>query len=376
MTASRSAARVGAGVLVALWLSAPSVRGEAADAAAPAETATEAEEDALVAALAEPWTGDLDGIVERGYLRFGVAYNPILFSYDGPHQQGLSVDLAAEFEKHLRQTLGKQAKTLTVALTPLPRESMLDALIEGRVDVLAANLTVTPERALRVDFADPIYTGVAEIVVAGPAAPAIESFDDLAATEVYVRRSSSYFEHLTALNARRVVEGTAPIPVVEADENLEDNDLIELVDVGVIPAVIVDSHKAELWAKIFEHVTLRPDLAVNEGGEIAWALRKESPQLMAAINGFMGQARKGTMLGNILAKRYFGDIERVRNALAPRRGPEVRRDHRVNPQACRDLRLRRAPGRGAGLSGIGARSVEAQPRRGGRDHADHAGDGA
>ena len=74
--------------------------------AAPAETAT-SEEDALVAALAEPWTGDLDGIVERGYLRFGVAYNPILFSYDGPHQQGLSVDLAAEFEKHLRQTLGK-----------------------------------------------------------------------------------------------------------------------------------------------------------------------------------------------------------------------------------------------------------------------------
>ena len=333
-------------------------------------------EDALVAALAEPWTGDLDGIVERGYLRFGVAYNPILFSYDGPHQQGLSVDLAAEFEKHLRQTLGKQAKTLTVALTPLPRESMLDALIEGRVDVLAANLTVTPERALRVDFADPIYTGIAEIVVAGPAAPAIESFDDLARTEVHVRRSSSYFEHLTALNARRAAEGTAPIPVVEADENLEDNDLIELVDVGVIPAVIVDSHKAELWARIFEHVTLRPDLAVNEGGEIAWALRKESPQLMAAINGFMGQARKGTMLGNILAKRYFGDIERVRNALAPRRGPEVRRDHRVNPQACRDLRLRRAPGRGAGLSGIGARSVEAQPRRGGRDHADHAGDGA
>ena len=105
----------------------------------------------------------------RGYLRFGVAYNPILFSYDGPHQQGLSVDLAAEFEKHLRQTLGKQAKTLTVVLTPLPRESMLDALIEGRVDVLAANLTVTPERA-RAHFADPTYTGVAEIVVAGPAA--------------------------------------------------------------------------------------------------------------------------------------------------------------------------------------------------------------
>jgi membrane-bound lytic murein transglycosylase MltF len=110
--------------------------------------------------------------------------------------------------------------------------------------------------------------------------------------------------------------------VVEADEDLEDNELIELVDVGVVPAVIVDRHKAELWAKIFERVTLRPDLAVNEEGDIAWAIRKDSPQLMAAVNGFMDQARKGTMLGNILAKRYFGDTERIRNAIAPGEDPK------------------------------------------------------
>jgi membrane-bound lytic murein transglycosylase MltF len=315
MSALVSAARTAAGILIVLWLAAPVARGEAANAPSPEETASE--EDALVAALAEPWTGDLDGIVERGYLRFGVAYNPLLFSYDGPKQQGLSVDLAAEFEKHLRKTLGKPAGTLTVALTPLPRARMFDALIEGRVDLVAANLTITPERAARVDFADPIYTGVAEIAVTGPAAPAIESFDDLAGTEVHVRRSSSYFEHLAALNARRTAEGKAPIKVIEADEDLEDVDLIELVDVGVIPAVIVDSHTAELWAKIFEQVTLRPDLAVNQGGEIAWAMRKESPQLMAAVNSFMDQARKGTMLGNILLKRYLTDTDRVRNALAP-----------------------------------------------------------
>jgi membrane-bound lytic murein transglycosylase MltF len=252
-----------------------------------------------------------------GYLRFGTAYNPVMLYYDGPKQQGLSVDLAAEFEKHLRKTLGKSASNLTVVPTPLPREGMLEALVGGRVDVLAANLTITPARAARVDFADPILKGVAEIAVTGPAAPPIESFDDLAQTAVHVRRSSSYFEHLAALNARRVADGAAPIPVVEADENLEDNDLIELVDVGVIPAAIVDSHKAELWAKVFEHVSLRPDLAVNEDGEIAWALRQDSPQLMAAVNGFMAQARKGTALGNILFKRYLVETDRVRNALAP-----------------------------------------------------------
>ena len=58
---------------------------------------------------------------------------------------------------------------------------MIDALVEGRVDILAANLTVTPERLKRVDFSPPTLKHVAEIVVTGPAAPEIVTLDDLAA---------------------------------------------------------------------------------------------------------------------------------------------------------------------------------------------------
>ena len=286
----------------------------AADATGPS---SEAEEDARVAAQVRPWTGDLDGMVARGFLRIGVPYEPIFFSYDHASQQGLSVDLAQEFEKHLRATLGEGAGNLTVVLAPLPRDLMLDALVEGRVDLLTANLTVTPERAARVDFADPILTGVDEIVVTGPSAPAIASLDDLAGTAVHVRPSSSYFEHLEALNAARAAAGRTPIPLVPADENLEDYDLLELADVGVIPAVVVDRHKAEVYAQVFEHLTVRPDLAVNEGGDIAWAMRKASPELMQAVNGFMQRARKGTEIGNILYRRWIADADRLRNAMAP-----------------------------------------------------------
>lgn len=291
--------------------------GQAEPASAPAPSEAEAEEAALVAVMAAHWTGDLDGIVERGYLRVGVAYGPLTFTYDGATQQGLSVDAAAEFEKHLRTTLGKPARTLTVALLPLPHDQMLDALVDGRVDLLTANLTITPERLERVDFARPILTGVSEIVVTGPAAPEIASLDDLARTELHVRRSSSFFEHLTALNEQRRTSGEAPLPVVQANENLEDYDLLELVDVGVIPAVVIDSHTADIYSKVFEHLTLRPDLAVNEDGEIAWALRKDSPKLLAAVDGFMKKARKGTELGNILYKRWLADTDRVRHAMAP-----------------------------------------------------------
>ena len=185
------------------------------------------------------------------------------------------------------------------------------------MDVLAANLTVTPSRADRVAFANPMLHDVRELVVTGPAAPPVTTVDDLATVSVQVRPSSSYHEHLVALNARRAEEGAPQIPIVAADEALEDYDLVELVDVGVIPAVILDSHKAELYAQIFEHLTVHDDLSINEGGEIAWAIRKGSPQLMDATNAFVAKARKGTELGNILYRRWIADPTRVLNAVAP-----------------------------------------------------------
>ena len=287
------------------------------DSAAVELTAAERAEDALIAAMAAPWTGDLDGMAARGFVRIGVPHEPVVFVYDGPEQRGIAVEFGREFEAHLRATLGAEAETLTVTFMPLTRDTMIDALVAGRVDVLAANLTVTPSRAERVDFADPMLRGVRELVVTGPAAPPVAALDDLATVPVHVRPSSSYYEHLLALNEARAEAGAAPIRVVAAAEALEDYDLVELLDVGVIPAVILDSHKAELYAQVFERLTVHDDLAINEDGEIAWAIRKGSPQLMDATNAFVAKARKGTELGNILYRRWIADPTRVLNAIAP-----------------------------------------------------------
>lgn len=280
-------------------------------------TEVERAEDALTAAMLKPWTGDLDGMVARGFVRMGVTQEPVSFVYDGPEQHGIAVDLGREFEAHLRARLGARAQTLTVALLPLTRDKMIDALVSGRVDVLAANLTVTPRRAEQVDFADPMLRDVRELVVTGPAAPPVASLDDLATVPVRARPSSSYHEHLVALNGTRASDGARPIRIMPAEEALEDYDLAELVDVGVMPAIILDSHKAGLYAQLFKHLTVHDDLAINEGGEIAWAIRKGSPQLINATNAFVAKARKGTELGNILYRRWIADPTRVVNAIAP-----------------------------------------------------------
>ncbi len=276
----------------------------------------------IVEHVLEGWTGDLDGMVERGFIRLLTAYNPIYLSYDGIDQKGLAVDLSRAFEEHLSERLGTKPGDLQVIILPVSRDDLLPYLVEGKGDIAAANLTITPARQAQVAFSDPTYPEVRELVVTGPAAPAVASLDDLAASEVHIRKSSSYYEHLSGLNEAREAAGQAVIPIVAADEVLEDYDLLELVNAGLIPAVIVDSHKAALWAQVFDNITVHEDLAIHEGGSIAWAVRQDNPKLLKAVNGFVKVAKKGTLLGNILIKRYLTGtdwIDDVRSGEARKR---------------------------------------------------------
>jgi membrane-bound lytic murein transglycosylase MltF len=129
-----------------------------------------------------------------------------------------------------------------------------------------------------------------------------------------VRRSSSYFEHLQGLNAERKAHGKMPIPITAADEYLEDYDLLDLVNAGVIKAVVVDSHKAAFWEKVFDKITVHRDLSVHSGNQIAWAIRKDNPELMKSIAAFSETVRKGSLLGNIVRKRYLGNTRWLENA--------------------------------------------------------------
>lgn len=275
-------------------------------AGSPAAARDAGEAGAIIEHATDPWTGDLDGIIERGFLRVLTVYNPLYFDYLGFEQQGLAVEIARALQAHLRKSLGGKAKHLQVIMVPVAREDLLDKLNRGIGDIAAANLTITPARQKRVAFTDPTYPDVRELIVTGPAAPEAATFDDLAKTEVHVRASSSYFEHLETFNRARRKAGKSKLRVRKADERLEDYDLLDMVDKGLIPAVVVDSHMASLWSRVFANIRVHEDLAIHSGGEIAWALRKNSPALLKAANGFVGTVRKGTLLGNTLLKRYLG----------------------------------------------------------------------
>ncbi len=266
--------------------------------------------------LDQEWVGDLDGMVERGVVRALVVYSLGQYFLDGATQRGVTYEALTEFEAFLNQRLGRRPVKVAVLIIPVQRDELFPALERGLGDIAAANLTITKSRLEKVDFSKPLLTGVSELVVTGPAADTLRSLDDLAGREIHVRRSSSYWRSLEKLNEGFRSTGLKPVEVVPAEEFLEDEDLLEMVNAGLLPAIVVDSHKALFWAQIFGNITVHEELAVRTGGEIGWAFRKNSPQLAEVVNAYVAKHKKGTLLGNIVLKRYLENTSWTKNALA------------------------------------------------------------
>jgi membrane-bound lytic murein transglycosylase MltF len=263
--------------------------------------------------LAEPWFGDWDEMVERRVVRAAVVHSKTLFFLDGGQPRGLTYEVLTRFEEFLNERLGTGHLKFHVVIIPLPREQLFPALLEGRVDISAANLTITQDRMEEVDFAAPLLSDVSELLVTRAGGPVLESVEDLSGMEIHVRKSSSYFQSLQRLNDRFRQEARPPILIVEADELLETEDLLELLDAGVIPATIADKHLADFWAQLFENIRVHQDIKLREGGSIAWAIRKGSPQLTTLLEEFARGHRAGTFLGNMALRQYLRSADYIVN---------------------------------------------------------------
>ncbi len=262
--------------------------------------------------------GDFSDLVATNRIRALVPYSKTFYFLDGAHQRGLTYDLLKEFEKFINKKLKRRTIRVHVIVIPTKRDRLLMDLVEGRGDIAAANLTITPQRLKLSDFSAPLLTGVDEIIVTGPKAPRIKTVEDLAGKEIFVRASSSYYSSLLRLNAEFQKTGRKQLNIKLADDYLEDEDLLEMMNAGLIPMIVIDSHKAIFWSQIFKNVTLHPDIKVRTGGQIAWAIRKKSPELKNTINEFVKINKKGTLTGNILFRRYLQNTKWVSNSLSPK----------------------------------------------------------
>jgi membrane-bound lytic murein transglycosylase MltF/cytochrome c553 len=280
---------------------------ESAQAAAPQPLAIDLE--------ATHWTGDLDALAAHRAIRVLVPYSKTLYFVDlGGRQRGMCYDFMHAFEDALNRKLGRETIRVHVVFIPVSRDRLLPMLESGEGDVVAANLTVTPERASAVDFVTPVARGIREIVVTGPGAPTLRSLDDLAGREIFVARTSSYYESLATLNQSFGQRGLPLMHLRLAPGHFETEDILEMLNSGLVKIAIADEYLANFWSQIYPHLALHPELAVRTGGDIAFAIRKGSPRLKAELDEFTLAHRAGTLFGNVELRNYLKQTRWAKDA--------------------------------------------------------------
>jgi membrane-bound lytic murein transglycosylase MltF len=279
--------------------------------------AAETASDSLDAVLGEDsafeqaWAGDLDGMRQRGYIRVLVPYNRTFFFYDGLQPRGFAYELMTEFGNQIAKAEKDRIKTRVVFM-PVARDRFVSDIVAGRGDIAIAGLTVTSARERQVDFV-PYERAIQEVVVHGTGLPVFASLDDLSGQRVFVRRSSSYYESLVWLNDRLQKAGRKPVKILAADEQLETEDILELVNAGVAQITLCDLYIARQWAPLLPNLTVRADLVTRADAELGPIIRKGSPQLKAALQAFLETYGPGTTFGNVLVKRYTSENTWIRN---------------------------------------------------------------
>jgi membrane-bound lytic murein transglycosylase MltF len=267
-------------------------------------------------ALDKRFTGDFDAMVARRMIRVAVTFNRTHYFIDKGQERGLTYETLKAFENDLNADLNSGNLKTHVVLVPMTRDQLLPALSGGKVDMVAAMVTVRPELEKLVAFSEPTRTNVSQVVVTGPGAPPITALDDLSGQEVFVRKNSVYEDSVGRLNADLKARGKPAVVVTAAPDVLEDDDVLEMANAGLAPITIVDDYLAEFWRQVFTDLTVHRGLTLRSGGNLAVAFRKDNPKLRDAVNAWLRKHGKGDGFRNVVERRYLQNTSYAKNAAA------------------------------------------------------------
>jgi membrane-bound lytic murein transglycosylase F len=179
------------------------------------------------------------------------------------------------------------------------RADLIPFLLEGKGDVVAANLTTTPERRERVAFTVPLRL-VREQVVTRRSDTTVVEAADLEGRRVAVRRSSSFWGTLDRLRQRYPA-----IDIQEVPEDLDTDEILHRVATRRLDVTVADSNVVEDVLGYRDDLRVACDL--TESTPVAWAVRPDAPRLLRRLNRFLSEAQLSRRGDDV----HFGDLDDV-----------------------------------------------------------------
>lgn len=266
--------------------------------------------------ILQPFHGDLPALRERRIIRVLVSYTRTNFFLTPRGFRGIEYDLLMAYEAYLNRGPRRQRYQTHLTFIPTTFDKILTSLQAGYGDIAASGLTITPERQALVDFTQPYIRNVQEILVSNKNAPPIQTLLDFSGKQVVVVRNSSYVIHLEGINQALGRLGLPPMEIIKADPLIESEDILEMLNEDLYQYTVVDSHLAEIWQQILPNIQLDKHIIIRHNSNIAWAVQKDHPKLLASLNTFIQEyAKPGRLLGNSVYRKYFEDTYWLRQPL-------------------------------------------------------------
>ena len=265
----------------------------------------------------EKWSGDIDGMLQRRFIRAIVLYNKTNFFYDGPQARGIDYDALIEFNKFLNQKLKTGDKPIYIMFIPVSRDEAFKRMQEGRGDIAMGNLPITAELEKVVDFSDPTREQSKQVIVGGPGSSPLTTLDELSGKEIFIRKFSRYWPTIERLNERFKKEQKALVTLKEADANLEDEDLLNMVAMGQVQMTVTDDLTASLWSNVFPELKVNSSLPLVTDDRIGWAVQNGAKNFLALVNEFVKDHKQGTAFGNTMIAKYLQTTKWAKNNTGP-----------------------------------------------------------
>lgn len=242
------------------------------------------------------FTDDLPGLIERGRLRMITRNNAMTYFI----HRGLQVGFEYELMKKFASEHGLRLEVVI----PNSHAELLSYLNDGKGDVVAAAMTITPERQSEADFTRP-YNEVEEVVVTREDDDSIESIRDLAGRTFHVRGSSSFYTTLKALQ-----DSVDDLRIVKLPEDVETEEIMVGVESGLYDLTLVDSNLYDVERTY--GLKLKDALSIKST-TLGWAVRRDNPALLGSLNEYI-RREKGGLYFNMMKKRYFENPRRIARA--------------------------------------------------------------
>ncbi|RZB34466.1 MAG: membrane-bound lytic murein transglycosylase F [Desulfobacteraceae bacterium Eth-SRB1] len=232
-----------------------------------------------------------DNILKTGKIRVITRNNSHCYYIYRDQPMGFEYDLVNAFADYL-------GVKLEIIISE-QWDEMIPALMDGRGELIAASMTITPKRKKRVAFSNG-YMATQQYIIAHRDNRDIKKAEDLAGKTVHVRKGTSYQERLEALK-REGIDLT-----IELQDNTPTEELIQQVAEKSIAFTVADKNIALLNRRYYPRAVLACPISDRE--ELGWALNVNEHKLLKHVNTFLNTIKKNGEFSRIYNK-YYADID-------------------------------------------------------------------